>query len=181
METIACIKERRSIRTFQEKTIPNAALEELVEAARFAPSWKNTQIVRYVFLKNRKQMEEIADHCVLEFASNQRIIRGAAVLAVICYVEKRSGFERDGSFSTAKGDRWEMFDAGIAAQTFCLAAADRGIGTVMMGIFDEAKVAEAISLPEGQKVAALVAMGYPAAAPAAPKRKETAELMDIRE
>jgi butyrate kinase len=44
----------------------------------------------------------------------------------IQYVAKRSGYERDGSFSTSKGEGWEMFDAGIATQTFCLAAHEKG-------------------------------------------------------
>ena len=92
-------------------------------------------------------------------------------------VEKRCGYERDGSFTTSKEDRWEMFDAGIASQTFCLAAHDAGIGTVILGIFDESKVAEAISLPEGEKVAALIVMGYPAQECEAPKRKEIADLV----
>jgi hypothetical protein len=59
-------------------------------------------------------------------------------------VTGRCGYERDGSFSTPKGDRWEMFDAGIAAQTFCLAAHEMGLGTVIMGVFDENKVNEVI-------------------------------------
>ena len=70
-----------------------------------------------------------------------------------------------------------MFDAGIATQTFCLAAHEKGIGSVIMGIFDEDKVAELISLEEGRKVAALIAVGYPDEEPAQPKRKEVGELV----
>jgi nitroreductase len=94
-------------------------------------------------------------------------------------VEKRSGFERDGSCTTSKGSDWEMFDAGIAAQTFCLAANEKGLGTCIMGIFDDAAVAEAINLPEGQKVGALIAIGYPAEEPAAPARKEVEQLVQF--
>ena len=96
------------------------------------------------------------------------------------YVAGRSGFEKDGSYSTSKEDRWEHFDAGIATQTFCLAACEKGVGTVILGIFDEEKVARAISLPEGQKVAALIAMGYPEGeSPAVPRRKEAEELVSF--
>ena len=92
-------------------------------------------------------------------------------------IHGRSGFERDGSYTTSKEDRWEMFDAGIATQTFCLAAHEKGVGSVIMGIFDEDKVAELISLEEGRKVAALIAVGYPDEEPALPKRKEVEELV----
>ena len=70
-----------------------------------------------------------------------------------------------------------MYDAGIATQTFCLAAHDKGVGSVILGIFDEAKVAEAINLDEKQKVAALVAVGYADEQPDAPKRKTVEELV----
>ena len=96
---------------------------------------------------------------------------------VLAAKKGRSGVERDGSFSTAKGDGWLMFDAGVAAQTFCLAAHAHGVGTVIMGIFDAEKVAEYLSVPEDLEVVALISMGYPAEAPAAPKRKEVAELL----
>ena len=92
-------------------------------------------------------------------------------------VHGRSGYERDGSFTTSKEDRWEVFDAGIATQTFCLAAHEKGIGSVIMGIFDENKVGELIDIEEGRKVAALVAVGYPAETPEAPKRKPVEELV----
>lgn len=64
-----------------------------------------------------------------------------------------------------------MFDAGLATQTFCLAAHDKGVGAVILGIFDETKVAEIIGIEEGQKVAALVAVGYADEDPAAPKER----------
>ena len=70
-----------------------------------------------------------------------------------------------------------MFDAGIAAQTFCLAAHEKGLGTVILGVFDEEKIAEVITIPEGQQIAALVAVGYPAEQPEAPKRKTVNELL----
>ena len=73
-----------------------------------------------------------------------------------------------------------MFDAGIATQTFCLAAHDKGVGTVILGIFDDAKVGEIVGIPDGQTVAAVVAMGYPAFAPEMPPRKSVDDLLTIQ-
>ena len=95
-----------------------------------------------------------------------------------CFLEGISGYEKDGSYSTPKGDRWEMFDAGIAAQTFCLSAHLNGVATVIMGIFDEAKIKEVCKLPEHETVVAMIGAGYPdEAAKAAPLRKEVSELL----
>lgn len=177
MEAIECIKTRRSIRKFKEDIVEHATVTKIIEAASLSPSWKNTQIVRYNIVEDKKILEEIANNCVLDFEFNQKTISRAPELVVVSMIEKRCGYERDGSYSTSKEDRWEMFDAGIATQTFCLAAHDLGVGTVILGIFDEDKVAKAISLPEGQKVAALIVMGYPNQECEAPKRKSVEELV----
>ena len=98
---------------------------------------------------------------------------------VVTYIKGRSGYERDGSFTTSKGDRWQMFDTGIASQSFCLAAYEQGLGSVILGIFDDAKVASILDLPENQEVAALIAVGYPDEEPTAPKRKPVADLLSF--
>ena len=178
MEAIKCIRERRSIRKFREEKVDHETIEEIVSAASFAPSWKNTQITRYIVVEDEAIKQKIADECVLGFTYNAKTIQGAPQLVVVSYVTGRSGFEKDGSYTTSKEDRWENFDVGIAVQTFCLAAHDKGVGTVILGIFDDDKTAEAVSLMEGEKVAALIAMGYPQGeAPSAPKRKATEELV----
>lgn len=177
MDAIECIKTRRSIRQFKEDTVSEETLQQIVEAAAMAPSWKNTQISRYTVVSDMTLKEHIAKDCVLGFEKNTETIMGAPHLVVVSMIEKRCGYERDGSFTTSKEDRWEMFDAGIATQTFCLAAHNYGVGTVILGIFDETAVAKAIHLPEGQKVAALVVMGYPDQECVAPKRKSVTELL----
>lgn len=177
METFECIKTRRSCRRFTEESVSHEVLEEIVSAAAYAPSWKNTQITRYIVVENKEQLERIALDCVLGFEYNTKTIRRSAALVVVTMVKNRSGFERDGSYSTSKGDHWEMFDAGIAAQTFCLAAHEKGLGTVILGVFDEEKLSEVITIPEGQQIAALIAIGHPAEQPEAPKRKSVEELL----
>ena len=153
-------------------------INEIVAAAAYAPSWKNTQITRYTIVEDEAVKAKIADECVLDFVYNAKTIKRAPHLVVVTAVLGRSGYEKDGSYTTAKEDRWQNFDTGIATQTFCLAAADKGVGTVILGIFDDDKVAEAIGLEDGQQVHALIAMGYPEGEPgAAPPRKEVEELV----
>lgn len=177
MEALECIKTRRSIREFKEEPVSHETIEAIVAAARMSPSWKNTQIVRYHIVEDKAVIDDIADNCVLDFKYNQKTMKHSPQLIVVSMIEKRCGYERDGSFSTSKEDRWEMYDAGIASQTFCLAAHAMGVGTVILGIFDEDKIAKAVHLPEGQKVAALISMGYPNQECEAPKRKTVEELV----
>lgn len=178
METIKCIKERRSIRKFKDDKIEDNIINEIIDAASYAPSWKNSQIARYIVIENREVIDKIADECVLGFEYNTKTLKKSPVLVIVNVEIGKSGFEKDGSYSTPKEDRWENFDAGIATQTFCLAAHDKGIGTVIMGIFDEYKVAEIVDIPENQKIVAFIAMGYPQGdIPVAPKRKPVDELV----
>ncbi len=177
MNTVDCIKTRRSIRSFTEQQVSEEVIKEVVDLARFAPSWKNSQTPRYYVVQDSKLKRHLAEGCMMGFTYNTNTLSKAPAIVVLAYVEKRCGYERDGSFTTAKGDRWEMFDAGIAAQTFCLAAHEKGLGTCIMGIFDEEDIAEAISLPEGQRVGAVIALGYADGEPQAPARKEVDELV----
>ncbi|MCR5279113.1 MAG: nitroreductase family protein [Lachnospiraceae bacterium] len=177
MNAIDCIKGRRSIREFTAEPVSHELIEQIVDVARFAPSWKNTQISRYIALEGALK-DRVCAECVGEW--NAGIIGRAPMLIVQTFVRNRSGFERDGSFTTSKEDRWQNYDAGIAAEAFCLAAHDAGLGTVIMGIFEEDKVASVLSLPEDQGVAALIAIGHPASNPEAPKRKEVSELLQFK-
>ncbi len=178
MNAIECIKGRRSIREFTNKKIEHSLLESIVSAASYSPSWKNTQITRYIAIEDTSIIQKIADDFTPEFNAN--IVRQVPTLIAVTYVKGRCGFERDGSFSTKKEDRWQMFDVGIACQTFCLAAHEAGLGTVIMGIWDEDGITELLDIPQTQELAALIAIGYPACSPEAPRRKSTDELITYR-
>lgn len=180
MNTQECIETRRSIRKFKPEAVSHAEIEKIVAASSFAPSWKNTQTARYIVIEDKALIQKISDEGTMNFAYNQGTLAGCSTLLVLASVAKRCGYERDGSYSTSKEDKWEMFDAGIAAQTFLLAAHDLGIGSVILGIFDEAKVREIIGLPETQNVSALIALGYPDESPAAPPRKAVEELLTYK-
>ncbi len=177
MDAITCIRTRRSIRKFEDKPVEESVIRDIISDCSLAPSWKNFQPVRYVAVTDPEIRAKIANDCVLGFTANANVIAACPVLMVVTLIHGRSGFERDGSYSTSKEDRWEVFDAGIATQTLCLAAHARGIGSVVMGIFDEKRTAEVLQLPEGQIVAALVPMGYPAQEGTVFKRKTVDELV----
>ena len=174
-----CIKGRRSIRKFQDKPVPKDVLAQVVEVASFAPSWKNTQITRYIAVEGDLK-NKIATDCTTPYPKNGEHIANAPMLIAITVLKNRCGYERDGSFTTPRKDTWQMFDAGIATEAFCLAAHELGLGTVILGIFDEAKAAEYLELPEDRELIALVPIGYPAEAPVAPARKTVEDLLSYK-
>lgn len=174
-----CIKGRRSIRKFADTPVSRDVIADIVETASYAPSWKHTQITRYIAVEGELK-DKIADECTSAYAKNGEIIKNAPMLIAVTFIKNRSGFERDGSYSTPKEGGWQMFDAGVASEAFCLAAYEQGLGSVIMGIFDEAKAASLLEVPEERELVALIPIGYPAESPAAPKRKSVEELLSFK-
>lgn len=173
-----CIIGRRSIRQFTNEPVSHELLEQIVETASFAPSWKNTQITRYIAVEG--EMKDKLAACTTIWAGNGVIMNSAPMVIAVTVVTGRSGFEKDGSFSTGKGDGWQMYDAGVASEAFCLAAYEQGLGTVIMGLYDEADAAKLLEIPDNQELVALIAIGYPAQSPDAPKRKPVADLLSYK-
>ena len=175
MNTIDAITTRRSIRQFTDQPVDNTQIEAIVAAAAYAPSWKNSQTARYIAITDPAAKETVAAEMLPSF--NAAIVRSAPVLIAMVTQSGRSGYERDGSFTTKKEDRWQYFDAGIACQTFCLAAHELGLSTVIMGIYDEDKLPAYLGLQDDQVLTALIALGHAANDPICPKRKGVEDLL----
>ena len=180
MDAQTCILTRRSVRQFEQTPVSHEAIEQIVKLASYAPSWKNTQISRYIAIEDPAVQQDIIDRFCLSGANNPAIIASAPVLIAQTFVKNRCGYERDGSFTTDRGEGWQYYDCGIAAQTFCLAAHDLGLATVIMGVFDRKGLQEYLQIPEEQELMALIALGYPAQIGPAPKRKEVDVLLSYR-
>ena len=180
MDAQQCILTRRSVRKFADRPVGREVLEQVVALAAYAPSWKNTQISRYIAIEDPAVKQEIVDRFCLPGTNNPSIIASCPVLIAQTFLTGRSGFNRDGTYNTDREDGWQYYDCGIAAQTLCLAAHDLGLGTVIMGVFDRKGLEEYLQLPEGQELMALIALGWPADEPAAPKRKDVETLLSYR-
>ena len=175
METKDCILTRRSIRRFTDQPVSHDMLEQIISLAAYSPSWKNTQISRYTAIEDRTVLDTICRDYLPEY--NAAIVAGAPVLIAQSFVKNRCGYERDGSYTTQRKDGWQYFDCGIAAQTFCLAAHDAGLATVIMGVFPHKELGAFLGIPEDQELMSLIALGYPNQCPDAPKRKDTEILL----
>lgn len=173
-----CILTRRSVRKYKSDAVDHELIKEIIETASYAPSWKHTQITRYVVVEGALK-DQIADNGTTIWPGNGTIIKNAPALVAVTVIKNRSGFERDGSFSTDRGDGWQMYDAGVASQTFCLAAHEAGLSTVIMGLFDRPYIEQALQLPEDRELVALIPLGYADDAPATPKRKAVDELVSF--
>lgn len=173
-----CIIGRRSIRKFTDQPVSHELLSQIVETASYAPSWKHTQIVRYIAVEG-EQKDKLAA-CTSTYPNNGAIMANAPMVIAVTIIKGRSGFERDGSYTTERGDSWQMFDAGVASEAFCLAAYEQGLGTVIMGIFDQQEASKLLQIPDDRDLIALIPIGYPDESPIAPRRKSVEDLLSYQ-
>ncbi|MBN1191391.1 MAG: nitroreductase family protein [Dehalococcoidales bacterium] len=180
MEAIEAIKNRRSIRKYKPDPVDDSTLETVLEAARQAPSWANTQCCRYVVIRNSAARAELAD----TLAANPTLganpaanaIRTAPVVIVACAEKNVSGFF-NGQAATDKGEYWFMYDVAVAMENLMIAAAAMGLGTVHVGLFDNLKVARLLGIPDTHHVVAMTPLGYAEFQPGARPRKDMAEIV----
>lgn len=179
MEAIEMIKGRRSVRKFKDEKVDREVLKEIIEVARFAPSWANFQVARYTFVDDAAKIKELATDGVNGFVYNIDTLKNAKGVAVLSFVKGKSGkLDPNGSdYATSKSNVWEVFDAGLACQTFCLAAHAKGVGTCIFGIIDEKSISKIINLPEEETVAAIIVYGYQEGDVAVTPRKIADEIM----
>ncbi len=178
MDAKQLITGRRSIRKYKDEIVSKELLNEIMELTKFAPSWANFQIARYHFVSDQEVIKKIADEGVHGFVYNKSTLANTKNLLVLSFVQGKSGKldPEKNDFATAKSNAWEMFDAGIACQTFCLAAYEKGIGTCIFGVIDDKSIAKIIDLPENETVACVITFGHPAEEVKPTPRKDVSEI-----
>ena len=180
MEVMQAIQDRRSIRRYQAVPVDDKMVEMVLEAARLAPSWANTQCWRFIVVRDEHTRNRIADTLftspdIGEKNPAEKAIRTAPVMIVACAGLEKSGFYNSKP-ATDKGD-WYMFDVALAMQNLVLAAHSLGLGTVHVGSFDAREVASVLKVPDGFCVVEMTPLGYPDQQPKPRPRKELAEIV----
>lgn len=162
MEFMEVVRRRRSIRKFRPDPVPQAKVDQMLEAARLAPSWANGQCWTFLVVTDPKVKHALAE------AGNEWIADAPAII-IACADPRQSG---------AKGDQhYYLLDIGIAMEHLVLAAAEQGLGTCWIGWFDEKKARKALGVPEAIRVVASTPLGYPDEEPEPRPRKSVAEIV----
>lgn len=163
------IKERRTIRKYQNKPVSDELLNTVLEAGRWAQSWANTQCWHVIVVKDEKVKKELQKTLPTRNPAYQSIV-DAPILLCLCARENVSGFYK-GNACTVFGD-WLLFDMGIFAQNIALSAHSLGLGTVIVSLLDHNSAKQILNLGEDKELVALMPLGFPADIPSAPHRKE---------
>lgn len=164
MDVMQAIRARRSIRKYQNRPVESEKLQQLLEAARLAPSASNRQNWKFVVITDGATRQKLVKACY-----DQTFIAQAPVVIVACATDAQR-IMRSGLQAAA-------VDPTIAVDHMTLAAVELGLGSCWIGAFDPKQVGEIINLPEGVIAAHVLPVGYPAEEPAPRPRKSVEEVI----
>ncbi|MDD5127121.1 MAG: nitroreductase family protein [Dehalococcoidales bacterium] len=177
MDVMEAIKGRRSIRKYKPDPVDDKTVEAVLDAARLAPSWANTQCWRFIVVRDAETKRKLAE-CLYPGNSATIAIEQAPVVIIACAKLGEAGFLHDHSGpATSKGDIWYMFDVATAMSQLMLAAHAMGLGTVHVGGFKIKKAEALLGIPEGFTIVEMTPLGYPVDQPKARPRKELGEIV----
>ena len=183
MDVLDTIKSRRSIRHYAADPVSEDTVNQLLEAANWAPSWGNTQCWRFIVIREAATRGKIAESLQRimvdgDWVENAAMsaIKQAPVLIVLCAELHRAGYRHDGTALTNKAESWYIFDVALAMENLCLAAHSLGLGTCIVGGFDSTKVEQILGIPENLTVVSMTPVGVPASPGQVSPRKKVKDL-----
>jgi nitroreductase len=148
MDVFEAIRNRYSCRSYKDKEIEREKLNEILEAARLAPSAKNLQDWRFVVVTDKDKKQKLA-----QAANNQLFLEKAAAIIVAC---------TNTDYVMRCGQPAGPIDVAIALEHICLQATSLGLATCWIGSFDPDKVRAVTDIPGKIIVVEILALGVPA-------------------
>jgi nitroreductase len=174
MEFSELLKVRQSVRQYQQRPVARNLLDKLVEAVRLAPSASNAQPWKLIIVDAPELRSRVAQATFSKTVTFNRFALEAPVIAVL--VTEKSGLITQVG-AMLKKRQFSLIDIGIAAAHFCLQAAELGLGTCILGWFDEKRIKHLLRIPAGRRIGLLVTLGY--AAEGYPLREKSRKSPDL--
>lgn len=157
MDFLKLVKERESVREYKGEKVPREMIHECLEASRLAPSACNSQPWRFIVVDDPPLVEKVALKCT-GFLPINRFVSMAPVIVVIVS-EPSTMPARLGGW--LKDRPFHYIDLGIAAEHFCLQAKALGLGTCILGWFQEEEIRDLLCIPKEKRIGLLITLGYP--------------------
>ncbi len=149
--------KRQSDRGYKDIPVETEKLERCLEAARLAPSASNSQPWTFIVINEPDLREKVARATFSQVMKFNKFTLEAPVLIAVV-TEKSKLKAQMGNF--LKNQQYNLIDIGIATEHFCLQAADEGLGTCIMGWFDEKKIKKLLNVPDKKRINIMISLGY---------------------
>jgi nitroreductase len=157
MDFNALINKRQSVRKYLPRPVENEKIQQLIEAVHLAPSACNSQPWKLLIVNDPVLKDQVARATFSKSVAFNRFALEAPVIAVLV-IEKAKLIAQIGG--SIKNQEYPQYDIGIAAAHFCLQATELGLGTCMIGWFDEGRIQELLNIPQKRKIGLVITLGY---------------------
>lgn len=155
---LSLVKQRQSVRKYTDRPVEPEKLHRCLEAARLAPSASNSQPWKFVVINEPGLVKKVARETIGPlFTFNNFVPQAPVIVAIV--IEKMKIITQVAA--TMKEREFPLIDIGIAAEHFCLQAAEEGLGTCMLGWFNEEPIRQMLRIPKDKRIGLLITLGYP--------------------
>ncbi len=151
------ILSRQSDRKYSDKAVEQEKLERVIEAGRMAPSACNAQPWKFIVVTEPALLKKMAVAAHAKLLNMNRFVDQAPVIIVVVR-EKLNITSKIGG--TVKDKDYSLIDIGIASQNICLQTRAEGLGSCMIGWFDESEIRKILGIPAKKRVELLITIGY---------------------
>lgn len=168
------IASRQSDRKYSDKPVEKEKIERIIEAGRLAPSACNAQPWKFVVVTDPELIKRVAVAASAKLLGMNGFVSQAPALIVVIR-EKPNFSSKIGG--TIKNKDYSLIDIGISSGNICLQARAEGIGTCIIGWFDEAQLKKILSIPRSKRVELIITLGYSLSDKRTKKRKPKEEVV----
>ncbi len=154
---LSLVKTRQSVRKYTDQPVEEDKLQRCLEAARLAPSASNSQPWKFVVVNDPELVKKVGAETIGPLSSFNKFVPDAPVIVAIV-IEKMKVLTKLGA--SIQDREYPLIDIGIAAENFCLQAAEDGLGTCMLGWFNEKPIKELLKIPKDRRIGLLITLGY---------------------
>jgi len=166
------IKSRKSHRKYGNRQVEQEKLNRIIEAGRMAPSACNAQPWKFIIVNDPGLVAKVAEAASTPLLGMNTFVAQAPVLIVIVR-EKPNLTSKIGA--SIKDKDYSLIDIGISSENICLQAEAEGIGSCMIGWFDENIVRKTLGIPKSKRVELIITLGYSLSDKREKKRKPSEE------
>lgn len=152
------INERQSVRKYDDKIVEREKIEECIKAAGIAPSACNSQPWKYIVVDEPELKNKVAKETFSKILAFNKFAVQAPVIVVVV-VEKPNFTAKIGSW--IKDKKYYLYDIGISVDHFCLKATEEGLGTCILGWYNEKPIKKLLGIPENKGIGLIITLGYP--------------------
>jgi nitroreductase len=170
------INSRQSDRKYSDKPVEKEKLDRILEAGRMAPSACNAQPWKFIVVNEPELAGKVAEAASARLIGMNMFV-AQAPLMIIVVREKPNFSSKVGA--TIKNRDYSLIDIGIASENICLQAKAEGIGSCMIGWFDEKMLKKLLGIPGSKRVELIITLGYSLSDQRQKKRKPSEETVSF--